>query len=59
MLTCYNAHVRMHIHEPYRAKLIPEYQQAKQLAESEYGTMYISGSGSTLMAIMPNQQAAS
>lgn len=46
------------IHEPYRAKLIPEYQQAKQLTESEYGTMYISGSGSTLMAIMPNQQAA-
>ncbi|WP_258087881.1 homoserine kinase [Weissella fangxianensis] len=46
------------IHEPYRAKLIPEYQQAKQLAESDYGTMYISGSGSTLMAIMPNLQAA-
>lgn len=46
------------IHEPYRAKLIPEYEQAKQLIESNYGTMYISGSGSTLMAIMPNKQSA-
>ncbi|GBG93854.1 homoserine kinase [Ligilactobacillus salitolerans] len=46
------------IHEPYRAKLIPEYGQAKKMTEAFHGTMYISGSGSTLMAIMPDQEAA-
>ena len=46
------------MHEPYRSKLIPDYQAAKNIAESNEGIMYISGSGSTLMAITPSNQAA-
>ncbi len=46
------------MHEPYRAKLIPDYDQAKQISEQFNGTMYISGSGSTMMAITPDEKSA-
>lgn len=46
------------MHEPYRAKLIPDYDQAKAISEASHGTMYISGSGSTMMAITPNEASA-
>ncbi|MFD1125195.1 homoserine kinase [Lentilactobacillus raoultii] len=46
------------MHEPYRAKLIPDYAQAKAISEQSNGTMYISGSGSTMMAITPNEKSA-
>ncbi len=46
------------MHEPYRAKLIPDYSQAKNISEQFGGTMYISGSGSTMMAITANENDA-
>ncbi len=46
------------MHEPYRAKLIPDYTHAKAISEQSNGTMYISGSGSTLMAITANEKSA-
>lgn len=46
------------MHEPYRSKLIPDYDQAKQICLANHGVMYISGSGSTLMAITDNQDDA-
>lgn len=46
------------MHEPYRAKLIPDYDRAKAISEASHGTMYISGSGSTMMAITPNEASA-
>lgn len=39
------------MHEPYRQQLIPDYKMAKQICENNHGVMYISGSGSTMMAI--------
>ncbi|GHP13179.1 homoserine kinase [Lentilactobacillus fungorum] len=45
------------MHEPYRAKLIPDYDAAKAICERVGGTMYISGSGSTLMAILADEAA--
>ncbi|AUI71254.1 homoserine kinase [Companilactobacillus alimentarius] len=46
------------MHEPYRSKLIPDYQNTKRICESENGTMYISGSGSTMMGIVDNKENA-
>lgn len=46
------------MHEPYRAKLIPDYSQVKNICEQLGGTMYISGSGSTMMAITNDEAAA-
>ena len=46
------------MHEPYRAKLIPDYSQAKNISEQFGGTMYISGSGSTMMAITADEKDA-
>ncbi len=43
--------VRDHLHEPYRKKLIPNYEQCKKIVEAHGGVMVISGSGSTCMAI--------
>ncbi|AKP66247.1 homoserine kinase [Companilactobacillus ginsenosidimutans] len=46
------------MHEPYRSKLIPDYENAKNICEKANGTMYISGSGSTMMAIVDNEKNA-
>lgn len=46
------------MHEPYRAELIPDYSQAKNISEQFGGTMYISGSGSTMMAITADEKDA-
>ncbi len=46
------------IHEPFRAKLIPDYKRAKIISEELSGTMYISGSGSTMMAITSDDNSA-
>lgn len=46
------------MHEPYRCKLIPDYLQAKHICQESNGTMYISGSGSTMMAIVDNESDA-
>lgn len=46
------------MHEPYRSKLIPDYQAAKNICENANGTMYISGSGSTMMAIVDSENDA-
>ncbi|MCH4008585.1 homoserine kinase [Companilactobacillus sp.] len=46
------------MHEPYRSQLIPDYDTAKKICESANGTMYISGSGSTMMAIVANEEDA-
>lgn len=46
------------MHEPYRCKLIPDYQKAKDICQQAHGTMYISGSGSTMMAIVDSDEAA-
>lgn len=46
------------MHEPYRSKLIPDYQSAKSVCQAANGTMYISGSGSTMMAIVDSVDAA-
>lgn len=46
------------MHEPYRAQLIPNYSQAKNITEQLGGTMYISGSGSTMMAITADEKDA-
>ena len=43
--------VRDNLHEPYRKKLIPNYEQCKKICEAHGGVMVISGSGSTCMAI--------
>ena len=43
--------VRDHLHEPYRKKLIPNYEQCKKICEAHGGVMVISGSGSSCMAI--------
>lgn len=40
------------MHEPYRSTLIPDYQTTKEICESFDGTIYISGSGSTMMCIV-------
>lgn len=46
------------MHEPYRKKLIPDYDKAKGICQQANGTMYISGSGSTMMAIVKTQKDA-
>lgn len=46
------------MHEPYRSKLIPDYQKAKDICQQANGTMYISGSGSTMMAIVNSSEDA-
>jgi len=46
------------MHEPYRSQLIPDYQDAKEIVEKTNGIMYISGSGSTMMAITDSDQNA-
>ncbi|MQS53581.1 homoserine kinase [Companilactobacillus mishanensis] len=46
------------MHEPYRATLIPDYEKAKEICKNSNGTMYISGSGSTMMAITADGMAA-
>ena len=43
--------------EPYRKQLIPEYEQVKKLSEkANMITMFISGSGSTLMALSQDEE---
>lgn len=46
------------MHEPFRSKLIPNYEQVKNLCQQNGGLMYISGSGSTMMAIVDNKESA-
>lgn len=46
------------MHEPFRQQLIPDYQKAKNICENSHGVMYISGSGSTMMAITDNKASA-
>lgn len=43
--------------EPYRKKLIPEYHAVKKICEDAI-TMYISGSGSTMIALTQDQEQA-
>lgn len=49
-----------HIHEPYRKNLIPDHDQAKELALSAGAAagFWISGSGSTLLAACTSEAAA-
>ena len=42
------------MHEPFRSKLIPDYSTVKAICQKDGGVLYISGSGSTLMAITSN-----
>ncbi|WP_119317356.1 homoserine kinase [Companilactobacillus formosensis] len=42
------------MHEPFRSKLIPDYSMVKAICQKDGGVLYISGSGSTLMAITSN-----
>ena len=42
------------MHEPFRSKLVPDYSAVKSICEKDGGVLYISGSGSTLMAITSN-----
>lgn len=50
------AHGRMQ--EPYRATLIPDYQAVRQLVTAANGVLLISGSGSTMLAIVEGAAAA-
>ncbi len=50
------AHDRMQ--EPYRATLIPDYQAVRQLVTAANGVLLISGSGSTMLAIVEGATAA-
>lgn len=40
-----------HLHEPYRANLIKEYQDFKKIALDNHGVLAISGSGSSMLVI--------
>ena len=40
------------MHEPYRKALIPDYDKVSQICKDSNAILYISGSGSTLMAII-------
>ncbi|KRM67545.1 homoserine kinase [Apilactobacillus ozensis DSM 23829 = JCM 17196] len=42
------------LHEPYRSKLIPDYKDVKNLISRYGSSMYISGSGSTMISITDN-----
>ncbi|WP_283679567.1 homoserine kinase [Lentilactobacillus sp. Marseille-Q4993] len=42
------------MHEPYRSKLIPDYDSVSNSVNENSGAFYISGSGSTMMAIADN-----
>lgn len=42
------------MHEPFRSKLILDYSAVKSICQKDGGVLYISGSGSTLMAIASN-----
>lgn len=44
-----------HMQEPYRQKLIPDYQKVHQIAQNYHSLTYISGSGSTIMIISPSE----
>ncbi|AQW21193.1 homoserine kinase [Lentilactobacillus curieae] len=44
------------MHEPYRAKLIPDYSTVQELVKNFNGALYISGSGSTMMAVLSNSE---
>lgn len=47
------------MHEPYRKTLIPEYDHVKQLVDTSGAvTMFISGSGSTMIAIAQGDEQA-
>lgn len=46
------------MHEPYRSQLIPDYQRTKNICQTNNGVMYISGSGSTMMAITDNDNSS-
>ncbi len=46
------------LQEPYRKHLIAEYDRAKQICAEHGGVMWISGSGSTLMAAIKGDEAA-
>lgn len=47
------------LQEPFRKALIPEYDDVKAAAAEHGGVMWISGSGSTLMAAVKGDEAAS
>ncbi|MFC6175619.1 homoserine kinase [Companilactobacillus huachuanensis] len=46
------------MHEPFRSQLIPDYQAAKEICQANESVMYISGSGSTMMAITKDSNSA-
>ncbi len=46
-----------YLHEPYRAKLIPEYDAIKTYCQKQNMGMWISGSGSTMLAISKDMHA--
>lgn len=46
------------LQEPYRKRLIPEYDEAKRISARHGAVMWISGSGSTLMAAIKGDGAA-
>ena len=47
------------LHEPYRSKLIPDYEQLRERSlEAGACSFIISGSGSTMLAICGNEDVA-
>ncbi|MEJ6348864.1 homoserine kinase [Holzapfeliella sp. He02] len=44
------------MHQPYRTPLIKEYDEIEQIAKSHDSLIYLSGSGSTMMFISPNDE---
>lgn len=46
------------MHEPFRKSLIPDYDQVKKICSTPDSLCYISGSGSTIMAITDNEESA-
>ena len=47
------------MHEPLRATLIPDYEKVREIAKANgAATLFISGSGSTLMAVADSDEVA-
>ena len=47
------------LHEPFRATLIPDYEKVREIAKANgAATLFISGSGSTLMAVADSDEVA-
>lgn len=44
------------MHQPYRTPLIKEYDEIEQIAKNHDSLIYLSGSGSTMMLISPNDE---